>query len=108
MATGSTHTLTAPNMKENGRTSNKHGKGIQISASKIVTIGTFIEGLIQGYGQRIWPDSSVYKGDFTDGQMSGSGKWRKGAHETANSYEGEFKNDMKHGKGTFKWGKSGN
>ena len=40
--------------------------------------------------------------------MEGQGKWRKGFVETANTYEGAFKNDMKNGYGTFIWGKSGN
>jgi len=40
--------------------------------------------------------------------MEGKGKWRKGIAESANTYEGDFHNNKKHGKGTFTWGISGN
>jgi len=40
--------------------------------------------------------------------MHGEGKWRKGMVESANTYEGQFENNMKHGKGIFTWGNSGN
>jgi len=37
----------------------------------------------------------------------GNGKWRKDSRPNSNNYEGEFFNDMKHGKGVFTW-ESGN
>ena len=40
--------------------------------------------------------------------MHGRGLWRKGMADSANTYDGEFAHDMKHGQGTFKWGQSGN
>lgn len=40
--------------------------------------------------------------------MEGKGIWRKGIADSASIYEGDFVNDMKHGKGIYKWGNSGN
>ncbi|CAI2383020.1 unnamed protein product [Moneuplotes crassus] len=93
----------------------RHGKGILIDKNQITTIGEFKDGLIEGFGERIWTGTSTssqechqftYKGHFKNGQMNGQGKWRKGMGETANIYEGSFKNGMKHGKGTFTWRKT--
>jgi hypothetical protein len=42
-----------------------------------------------------------------NGIKNGKGTWRKGMADSANEYEGEFKNGAKHGFGVFKMGKTG-
>ena len=74
----------------------------------MVTVGNFTSGFMQGYGTRICPDGSIYKGNFINTKINGIGIWRKGMAETANIYEGEFKDEKKHGKGKFTWGATGN
>ena len=68
----------------------------------------YASGQLQGEGTRIWPDGSIYKGNFKDSKINGFGVWRKGMVETANIYEGEFLDEKKHGKGKFTWGATGN
>ena len=51
-----------------------------------------------GMGRYISPDDDVYEGDFKDGFKDGYGviKFKNGG-----SYEGEWKEDKQHGKGTL-------
>ena len=46
MAMVFTHMKMGANMKENGKISNKHGKGIDISQTGITTIGNFKNGFL--------------------------------------------------------------
>lgn len=58
---------------------------------------------------KIWiAFKSIYIGEFKNGVKEGKGKWKKDRNDPeSNQYEGEYKNDKKHGFGVFKW-KSGN
>jgi hypothetical protein len=91
-------------------------------------VGGFQEGQKHGYGRAIYPDGSIYMGewlnnlphgkgklkslnttegqdefydgDWKAGQMDGLGmqRWRDGT-----TYQGGFTNGRKHGKGVFSW-----
>ena len=70
--------------------------------------GQYAAGLPQGYGQYEWANGDVYSGDFERGRKHGKGKWRQRAADPAephkiNQYEGEYKDDEKHGFGCFTW-----
>lgn len=55
------------------------------------------EGFLRfGYGVKTYSDGSVYEGNFLNGERSGFGKCVK---PSGNTYEGEWKNDRRHGKG---------
>lgn len=43
---------------------------------------------MNGYGVYRWKDGSVYKGEWTDGEMHGCGSWRKKGQ--SNVDEGQF------------------
>lgn len=95
--------------------------------SFIKYVGKFENGLRSGYGRAIYPDGSVYMGewknnlphgkgrlqsltqnnqkefydgDWVAGQMQGRGRqeWKDGT-----CYEGSFNTGRKHGKGIFTW-----
>lgn len=46
-------------------------------------------------------------GEFKHGLKDGKGKWRSSNDANACTYEGEYRNDKKHGEGAFVWS-SGN
>jgi len=48
-----------------------------------------------------------YEGEFDQGLRNGFGKWSEKYDGAGESYEGNYKNDKKHGLGTYRW-KSGN
>ncbi|MEQ1629152.1 MAG: C13 family peptidase [Gallionella sp.] len=52
--------------------------------------------IAQGYGEAALPDGGLYKGQFANGQLNGTGvlTWQNG-----NKYEGEFKAGLFHGHG---------
>lgn len=57
---------------------------------------------------KVFPDTDVYIGSFTDGKMEGYGdyfEYEPGAPENSYSqkYEGEFFNNLQHGNGKQTW-----
>lgn len=61
-----------------------------------------------GYGQYKWQNGDLYIGHFEQGMKSGFGKWRQQPSNPDqpmkfNQFEGEYKNDVKEGKGIFIW-----
>lgn len=46
----------------------------------------------------------MYEGNWTAGLMDGEGKL---LYDNGNSFEGEFKNNKRHGTGTFIWAATG-
>ena len=63
--------------------------------------GSFVDGLMEGYGEHTHPSGDTYKGEWKDGKFHGTGtySWTNG-----NVYCGEWCNGMENGKGvgTFK------
>jgi hypothetical protein len=58
--------------------------------------GTFVNGLLEGYGEFLTDDGHHYEGNFVEGLRTGQGKytWPDGM-----VHEGEFKNNQSHGPG---------
>lgn len=48
-----------------------------------------------------WKNGAIYKGKFKNGVRYGYGYWTYGNE----SYEGEYINDKRNGKGLYKWEK---
>jgi hypothetical protein len=61
--------------------------------------GDFANGEITGVGRRTWADGRVYEGEFLNGEMCGNGKWSN--HSGSERYEGQFKDNKRHGFGTL-------
>ena len=60
--------------------------------------GDFTDGKITGKGRYEWAHGSIYEGDFLDGMRDGKGKftWNYG-----DVYEGNYVKDLRRGKGKF-------
>ena len=51
-----------------------------------------------GEGKQVYPDGSVYVGQFKDGERHGRGTY---TYAHGDVYEGEWQSDKKHGRGTY-------
>jgi len=49
-------------------------------------------------GQQVWNDGSYYDGDYAFGKFNGRGRYY---HKNGDMYEGEFKDNLAYGKGSF-------
>lgn len=97
----------------------KHGKGFQVWPSKNRYDGEWQNGRMHGHGRMIWCEGGVheeYVGNWEDDKPQGVGKhtWHSpapksdGRHEILlqqmnNSYEGCWKEGVRHGQGTFNY-----
>ena len=61
--------------------------------------GSFDNELKQGKGKHVWANKDVYEGDFVGGKKEGRGK--KLYFNSDDYYDGEWKDDKKHGQGVF-------
>ena len=73
----------------------RHGKGV-FTYKDCVYEGDFIEGEWTGYGVLTFADGTKYEGDFVEGKFEGKGTFYD---EGTLAYQGEFKNDLRHGYG---------
>ncbi|CDW84351.1 phosphatidylinositol-4-phosphate 5- [Stylonychia lemnae] len=71
--------------------------------------GYFLKGKLYNYGKAEYANKEVYKGMFKDGKRCGLGKMtylqyneKQGNQETS-EYDGEWRLNMRHGKGIQKW-----
>jgi len=60
--------------------------------------GETLDGIPQGQGTIVWPDGTVYRGQWEGGRMEGEGEisWPSGA-----SYRGQWRDGRMHGAGTI-------
>ena len=63
-----------------------------------VYTGEWMNGMRDGYGSQVWPDSSKYEGDWRQDKANGRGKL---IHADGDVYEGDWLNDKAHGYGTY-------
>ena len=78
----------------------KHGPGREIYPDGTMFVGNFREGKANGKGRLVKPDGVVYEGEFKNGQANGKGTLYK---KNGAKYEGDFRDDMQDGKGTETW-----
>ncbi len=97
-----------------------HGEGLYKYANGMLYKGEFEKGYPQGQGKIEFIDKSVYEGEFHLGYEHGDGVYRfangdyyegkfkkgrfiEGTHidSFGNRYEGEFENNLYHGKGSY-------
>jgi hypothetical protein len=64
--------------------------------------GDFFKGNRHGFGKAKWANGDTYEGNYKFGKCSGFGKrvWANGPN-SGDSYEGEWLNDFRHGKGVY-------
>lgn len=60
--------------------------------------GEFDQGLMHGKGTFTWADGTVYSGDFSQGNVTGVGEYR---WVDGSFYKGEVQDGMRHGLGVF-------
>lgn len=75
-----------------------HGEGRLVHKDKVVYHGEFVRHKMEGKGRMELPDRSVYHGSWKADEKHGHGLWQYGEVDGA-YYEGEFRNDVKDGKG---------
>ena len=52
-----------------------------------------------GIGMQVWPDGSLYQGQWRDGKANGKGRL---IHSDGDIYQGEWKDDKAHGIGVYR------
>ena len=76
-------------------------------------VGTFKDGFMYGLGTMIWPNGNTYVGEFKNDERNGEGTHRvyevvEGIKTLVKEYIGNWENDKKSGKGTMNWPQDGN
>ena len=64
--------------------------------------GEFVDGIRQGYGVMRFANYDIYDGDWKDGKMDGTGKYKfydPQKDKYSQVYEGQFRNGVRDGKG---------
>lgn len=58
-----------------------------------------------GRGRQTWSDGRIYDGQFLNGRFAGHGRmvWHTNKNKGLLIYEGQYKDDLKHGAGKFVW-----
>ncbi len=69
-------------------------------------VGTYVNGKPEGFGEYHWGNGCNYRGEFKNGLRHGKGTWKKGPIN-CDMYEGDWTNDKKCGQGHYRWA-SGN
>lgn len=68
--------------------------------------GEIVENKCQGFGSMKFSNYDIYEGDWLDGKMHGVGKymfWNEAKDMYTQTYEGQFNNGVREGKGTMKY-----
>lgn len=77
----------------------QHGCGVEATAGGRYH-GQFVYGKKEGHGIYIWPDGSVYVGEWRNNIISGTGYY-KGKDE--NEFRGQWRDAVIHGFGMYTW-----
>ena len=75
------------------------GNGVHHREDRSVFKGEFLNGKYNGIGNETYIDGTKFEGFFTEGEKKyGKYEWKNGS-----KYQGEFKNNLFHGKGIYNW-----
>lgn len=81
----------------------KEGYGREILPNGDRYEGYFVKDTMHGPGEMRFSNGAVYRGEFRDGQQSGSGNFKTIVNNSILiNYDGEFLNNCFHGKGVLK------
>ena len=58
----------------------------------------------EGEGCQIWPNGKEYRGQWANDRFNGKGILKSSSKLHKFEYQGEFKDDLRHGYGKFNWG----
>ena len=72
------------------------GKGTSIWPDGSLYEGQFVKGLASGKGRVIFKNGDVYQGDFAKNRGNGIGKY---TFADGSTYDGQIEYDLMHGKG---------
>jgi hypothetical protein len=72
-----------------------HGKGTFVLPDQTLITCIIKDNVISGRGRVIYPNGDYYEGDIVNSKANGRGKCVEGDM----TYEGEFKDNLQHGKG---------
>ena len=76
-----------------------HGRGKEEYDDGSVYIGEFVRGVMAGNCKFIFADGGIYQGMMVNGKALGKGKY---IYKNTNKvYEGEYKDNLKHGRGVL-------
>mmetsp|Transcript_95748 Transcript_95748/g.310257 ORF Transcript_95748/g.310257 Transcript_95748/m.310257 type:complete len:285 (+) Transcript_95748:120-974(+) len=78
----------------------RHGHGVWESKSEKY-IGQWRFDAMDGYGRQVWQDGRVYDGQFKAGRLHGDGRMEWRSREGSASYEGQYLDDSKEGRGMY-------
>ena len=85
---------------ENGDGTIRNGFGIKIWRDSSKYMGDWTAGKMTGYGEMRWADGRRYVGDWHDNRCHGKGVL---TYKDGRQYVGEYKKDKMHGKGVYEW-----
>lgn len=68
--------------------------------------GVFANGLVEGQGEEKWTNGTAFVGNYKKGAKNGKGTlvWENSNKAKEEKYEGEFKDNLFEGNGTYTWG----
>mmetsp|Transcript_104606 Transcript_104606/g.300724 ORF Transcript_104606/g.300724 Transcript_104606/m.300724 type:complete len:295 (-) Transcript_104606:76-960(-) len=78
----------------------RHGHGVWESKSEKY-IGQWRVDAMDGCGRQVWQDGRVYDGQFKAGRLHGDGRMEWRSREGSSSYEGQYLDDLKEGRGMY-------
>ena len=85
---------------ENGDGAIRNGFGIKVWRDSSKYMGDWVAGKMTGYGEMRWADGRRYAGEWLDNRCNGKGVL---TYKDGRQYIGEYKSDKMHGKGVYEW-----
>jgi hypothetical protein len=85
---------------ENGDGAIRNGFGIKIWRDSSKYMGDWVAGKMTGYGEMRWADGRRYVGEWLDNRCNGRGIL---TYRDGRQYVGEYLNDKMNGKGIYEW-----
>jgi hypothetical protein len=78
----------------------RNGFGIKVWRDSSKYMGEWVNGKMTGYGEMRWADGRRYAGEWHSNRCNGHGVL---TYKDGRQYVGEYKNDKMHGKGVYEW-----
>ena len=92
------------NKANQGSATYSNTPGVMSSQSYIKYTGCFKAGKKSGFGRAIYPDGSIYMGEWKDNLPHGKGRLQSHTDSSQKEYyDGEWLNGQMHGKGKQQW-----
>lgn len=87
---------------EVGEDMQEKGFGFTLNDDESIHLGLYKNGQPDGYGISFSADGQItYEGDWSDGKKHGKGHWQQIRRLPVTGYQGRFKHNRRHGKGSL-------